>query len=85
MLLNAIPVAVLHRFRGFRPGMCQLVWLAPRLGFVDAPGSEAHKQQSRSVPYGGGVAVGLALVAGLISLLLMDWEYLDGPLIYISA
>lgn len=42
--------------------------LAPRLRFIDRPGSEAHKQQARPVPYGGGpamaIAVALALLAG---------------------
>ena len=60
-----------------------LVWLAPRMGFVDAPGTEAHKQQSRSVPYGGGIAVILSLIAGFLSLLLIDPTLLDAPIIYI--
>lgn len=38
---------------------------AVRLGFLDQPGSEAHKQQTTAVPYGGGLAVGLGLVAAL--------------------
>jgi UDP-GlcNAc:undecaprenyl-phosphate GlcNAc-1-phosphate transferase len=39
--------------------------LAVRLGFLDRPGTEAHKQQARAVPYGGGFAVALALVAAI--------------------
>ena len=46
-----------------------MTW-APRLRFLDRPGSEAHKQQARAVPYGGGpamaVAFALAAVAGLL-------------------
>ena len=41
--------------------------LAQRIGFLDRPGSEAHKQQALAVPYGGGVAVGLGLAAALIA------------------
>lgn len=33
---------------------------APRLSFLDRPGSEAHKQQARAVPYGGGPAMAVA-------------------------
>lgn len=39
--------------------------LAPRLRFLDRPGSEAHKQQAEAVPYGGGVAMGVALAVAL--------------------
>ena len=39
--------------------------LAPRLRFLDRPGSEAHKQQARVVPYGGGPAMAVALAIGL--------------------
>lgn len=38
---------------------------APRLGLVDRPGSEAHKQHARATPYGGGLAMALAVAAGL--------------------
>ncbi len=41
--------------------------LAVRLGFLDRPGTEAHKRQTRAVPYGGGFAVALAVVAGLLA------------------
>src|SRR5262245_51620172 len=45
--------------------LCWLaIRLAPRLGFIDRPGTEAHKQQSRAVPYGGGAAMALAFAAG---------------------
>jgi UDP-GlcNAc:undecaprenyl-phosphate GlcNAc-1-phosphate transferase len=44
------------------------VWAAPRLGFVDRPGAEAHKQQARTVPYGGGLAMALGALAGLLLL-----------------
>lgn len=36
-----------------------------RLALVDRPGSEAHKQQERAVPYGGGAAMALALGGAL--------------------
>ncbi len=38
---------------------------AMRLGFLDQPGTEAHKQQTRAVPYGGGLAVGIGLTTAL--------------------
>jgi UDP-GlcNAc:undecaprenyl-phosphate GlcNAc-1-phosphate transferase len=38
-----------------------MMWLAPRLRFLDRPGSEAHKQQTRVVPYGGGPAMAVSL------------------------
>ena len=60
-----------------------LVWLAPRMGFIDAPGTEAHKQQKRSVPYGGGIAVMFSVLAGFCSILLLEWTLLDWSLIYI--
>ncbi len=41
--------------------------LAGRMRFVDQPGAEAHKLQARAVPYGGGIAMGIALAAGLIA------------------
>lgn len=40
---------------------------AVRLGFLDQPGAEAHKQQAQAVPYGGGLAVGLGLAAALVA------------------
>ena len=43
-----------------------MMWLAPRLSFLDRPGSEAHKQQTRVVPYGGGPAMAVALVPAFI-------------------
>ncbi len=39
--------------------------LAPRLAFLDRPGSEAHKQQARPVPYGGGPAMAIALAVAV--------------------
>ena len=38
---------------------------APTLSFIDRPGSEAHKQHARTVPYGGGPAMALALALAL--------------------
>lgn len=40
---------------------------AVRLGFLDRPGTEAHKRQARAVPYGGGPVVALALVAAVLA------------------
>lgn len=47
--------------------VCSLlaIRLAPTLGFIDRPGSEAHKQHARTVPYGGGPAMALALALAL--------------------
>lgn len=39
--------------------------LAPTLGFIDRPGSEAHKQHVRTVPYGGGPAMAVAVAIAL--------------------
>ena len=61
--------------------------LAPTLGFIDRPGSEAHKLHARTVPYGGGpamaLAVGMALSTGLLLPLSEDtlhlpWAVLAG-------
>ena len=41
------------------------MYVAPRLAFLDRPGSEAHKQQARVVPYGGGPAMALAFAIAL--------------------
>ena len=41
-----------------------MTW-APRLSFLDRPGSEAHKQQARAVPYGGGPAMAVAFACAL--------------------
>src|SRR3954467_1721263 len=38
---------------------------ARRFGFLDRPGAEAHKQQPRAVPYGGGGARAVAMAAAL--------------------
>jgi UDP-GlcNAc:undecaprenyl-phosphate GlcNAc-1-phosphate transferase len=40
------------------------ITIAQRLRFLDQPGSEQHKQQAHAVPYGGGLAMLLALVVG---------------------
>jgi UDP-GlcNAc:undecaprenyl-phosphate GlcNAc-1-phosphate transferase len=45
--------------------------VAGRLAFLDRPGAEAHKQQARAVPYGGGAAMGLAFAAALALCLAM--------------
>lgn len=39
--------------------------VAPRLAFLDRPGSEAHKQQAQVVPYGGGPAMAVAFAIAL--------------------
>jgi len=40
--------------------------IATRVAFLDRPGAEAHKQQVRAVPYGGGAAMAIALAAALL-------------------
>lgn len=40
--------------------------IARQLAFIDRPGSEAHKQHTRAVPYGGGAAMAVALAATLL-------------------
>ncbi|MCS6970557.1 MAG: MraY family glycosyltransferase [Planctomycetota bacterium] len=39
---------------------------APQLGLVDRPGSEAHKQHQRTTPYGGGLAMAVAVALALL-------------------
>ncbi len=51
------------------------ITLAPRLRFLDRPGSEAHKQQARVVPYGGGPAMAVAMAVALGSV----WWFIDWP------
>jgi UDP-GlcNAc:undecaprenyl-phosphate/decaprenyl-phosphate GlcNAc-1-phosphate transferase len=41
------------------------IYLAKRLRFLDTPGVEAHKQQTHAVPYGGGIAMAVAVGIGL--------------------
>jgi len=54
--------------------------IAGRLAFLDRPGAEAHKQQTRAVPYGGGGAMALAVTAALlISLTLPPLEIAGVP------
>lgn len=52
-------------------GSALLCWLAivlaPRLRFIDRPGAEAHKQHARTVPYGGGAGMALAVLAALLT------------------
>lgn len=50
--------------------------IAKRLSFVDRPGAEAHKQQARAIPYGGGAAMAIALTVGLL-MTLTPVFYLD--------
>lgn len=51
-------------------GSALLCWLAirlaPQLRFVDRPGAEAHKQHARTVPYGGGAGMVLAVLGALL-------------------
>ena len=47
--------------------------ISRRLRFLDRPGSEAHKQQARAVPYGGGIAMVATLAAALAAV----WLSLD--------
>lgn len=54
------------------------MWLAPRLRFLDRPGSEAHKQQARIVPYGGGPAMAVALAGGLSA---AWWVFTSRPVV----
>jgi UDP-GlcNAc:undecaprenyl-phosphate/decaprenyl-phosphate GlcNAc-1-phosphate transferase len=47
------------------------IMIAGRLAFLDQPGSEAHKQQARAVPYGGGagMAVAMGITLALVTLI----------------
>ncbi len=45
--------------------------LARRLSFLDRPGAEGHKQQAAAVPYGGGLAMAVAVALGLACVALM--------------
>jgi len=55
-----------------------MIMLAPRLRFLDRPGAEEHKRQTRAVPYGGGAAFLLAFAAGLgTTLVLADTDKLS--------
>ncbi|HEX3135600.1 MAG TPA: MraY family glycosyltransferase [Planctomycetota bacterium] len=54
------------------------VTLAGRLAFLDRPGAEAHKQQARAVPYGGGAAMAVAFAAALVLALGLPPLEIDG-------
>ncbi len=62
-----------------------LIWLTRRAGFVDVPGSAAHKTHARPVPLAGGwviVIITLALSYGMASLRVSPvWEILLPSLI----
>ncbi|TVR42271.1 MAG: undecaprenyl/decaprenyl-phosphate alpha-N-acetylglucosaminyl 1-phosphate transferase [Planctomycetota bacterium] len=74
-LLIALPASAL---------LCWLLlWLSPRLGFIDQPGSQSHKMQKRAVPYGGGVAMALALTAALLATCFSGHGQLDQPVLVI--
>lgn len=45
--------------------------LARRLSFLDRPGGELHKQQAAAVPYGGGLAMAVAVALGLAMVALL--------------
>jgi UDP-GlcNAc:undecaprenyl-phosphate/decaprenyl-phosphate GlcNAc-1-phosphate transferase len=47
------------------------MWLARRWSFLDRPGGELHKQQSAAVPYGGGLAMAVAVALGLAMVALL--------------
>lgn len=74
-LLIAFPVSAL--------ACLAFIWLAPRLGFVDQPGSEFHKQQKRTVPYGGGVAMAVAITAAIIGTYLLEHISIDRDIVVI--
>jgi UDP-GlcNAc:undecaprenyl-phosphate GlcNAc-1-phosphate transferase len=63
ILLGSVAAAFVLSVVGTRVAIA----LAPRLRFVDQPGAEAHKQQQEAVPYGGGIAMAIALAVGLIA------------------
>ncbi len=47
---------------------CRLaIRFAPALRFVDRPGSEAHKLHARTIPYGGGPAMAVAMAGALLA------------------
>lgn len=65
-------------------GSMLLCWLAivlaPRLRFMDRPGAEAHKQHARTIPYGGGAAMALAVALALIVAVLWPQADVSGSL-----
>jgi UDP-GlcNAc:undecaprenyl-phosphate/decaprenyl-phosphate GlcNAc-1-phosphate transferase len=75
-------------------GLCRLAMAtAHQIGFLDRPGTEAHKQQTRAVPYGGGPAAGLALIlvlagawaGGLVAPTLATWAVAGGALVLFAV
>jgi len=53
-------------------GLCTVaIRFAPGLRFVDRPGSEAHKLHGRTIPYGGGPAMAMAVIAALLCSLVL--------------
>ncbi|MDA3959205.1 MAG: MraY family glycosyltransferase, partial [Planctomycetota bacterium] len=57
VLIGATASAVLVRL---------LMGLFRRSRMIDLPGTEAHKQQARAVPYGGGAGMAMALIVVLV-------------------
>ncbi len=59
--------------------------VAARLAFKDQPGAEAHKQHARAVPYGGGVAIAVALLVGVVTAYLVNHAVLTRELLVIAG
>ena len=55
------------------PLVWALIGAGRRLGHVDRPGAEAHKEHDRAVPNIGGIAVFAAVVGPMIAVLVVGW------------
>jgi UDP-GlcNAc:undecaprenyl-phosphate GlcNAc-1-phosphate transferase len=50
------------------------IWIAKRMGFLDIPGSAAHKQHLRSTPLAGGIALALSMIVLVLTFHLLNKE-----------
>lgn len=63
--MTAWPLLMVVTFLAATLAVGAAMTIARRLRFLDRPGSEAHKQHARAVPYGGGIAMAAVLAACL--------------------
>jgi UDP-GlcNAc:undecaprenyl-phosphate/decaprenyl-phosphate GlcNAc-1-phosphate transferase len=53
--------------------------IARRTGFMDRPGADTHKEHAAPVPYGGGAAIWLAMIAAAAVIYSAGWLRTSGP------
>ncbi|HYE07499.1 MAG TPA: MraY family glycosyltransferase [Planctomycetota bacterium] len=78
-MLGAFALAALTAFIASLVLNLVAIRAALRLGFLDQPGSEAHKQHATAVPYGGGLAMAIAFALAVGVGLALSTQAIDAP------